>query len=53
VLGQHRGGGGLEQLGQIGGGHGAPSYGLGWSAPESVSGGQTVTSGVIRAGTMR
>ena len=35
VLGQHRGGGGLEQLGQIGGGHGGPSYGLGWSAPES------------------
>src|SRR4029453_11201852 len=37
MLGQHRGGGGLEQLGQVGGGHEGPSYGLGWSAPESVS----------------
>ena len=33
MLGQHRGGGGLEQLGQVGGGHEGPSYGLGWSAP--------------------
>ena len=37
VLGQHRGGGGLEQLGQVGGGHEGPSYGLGWSGPESIS----------------
>ena len=37
MLGQHRGGGGLEQLGQVGGGHEGPSYGLGWSGPESVS----------------
>ena len=38
VLGQHRGGGGLEQLGQVGGGHEGPSYGLGWSAPRIHSG---------------
>ena len=38
MLGQHRGGGDLEQLCQVGGGHEGPSYGLGWSAPESVSG---------------
>ena len=37
VLGQHRGGGGLEQLSQVGGGHEGPSYGLGWSGPESFN----------------
>src|SRR4029077_11180610 len=37
MLGQHRGGGGLEQLGQVGGGHEGPSYGLRWSGLESVS----------------
>ena len=37
MLGQHRGGGGLEQLGQVGGGHEGPSYGLGWSGPESIT----------------
>ena len=37
VLGQYRRGGGLEQLGQIGWGHGGPSYGLGWFRPESFT----------------
>ena len=41
MLGQHRGGGGLEQLGQVGGGHEGPSYGLGWSGPESIPGWQS------------
>ena len=36
MLGQHCGGGDLEQLGQNGGGHEGPSYGLGWSGPESI-----------------
>ena len=53
VLGQHRGSGGLEQLGQIGGGHGGPSYGLGWSAPESVSRVRSVRRGVIGPSAMR
>ena len=34
---QHRSGGGLEQLSQVGGGHEGPSYGLGWSGPESIN----------------
>src|SRR5689334_22565292 len=38
MLGQHRGGGGLEQFGKVGGRHEGPSYGLRWSGPESVSG---------------
>ena len=33
VLGEHRGGGDLEQLGQISGGHEGPSYGLGGQCP--------------------
>ena len=45
VLGQDRGGGGLEQLCQVGGGHEGPSYGLGWSRPESITGGGSGATG--------
>ena len=53
MRGQDRGGGGLEQLCQVGGGHGGPSYGLGWSRPESVSERSSATRGVIGASAMR
>ena len=37
TLGQHRGGGGFEQLGQVSGGHERPSYWLRCPRPESIA----------------